>query len=58
MSIKRKGFTLVEIALFLSITALLFAGIIVGTNNSIAQQRYTDAVQNFTELLRSVYPEV
>ena len=55
---KRKGFTLVEIALFLAITGLLFAGIIVGTNNSIFQQRFNDTVQNYTEFLRSIYSEV
>jgi hypothetical protein len=58
MRTKRIGFTLVEIALFLAITALLFVGIMAGTGTSIAQQRYTDTVQNFTELLRSVYSEV
>lgn len=58
MKHKRKGFTLIEIMLFLAITSLLFVGIIVGTNNSIAQQRFTDSVQNFVELLRSVYSEV
>lgn len=55
---KRKGFTLVEIALFLAITGLLFVGIIVGTNNSIFQQRFTDSVQNYAEFLRSIYSEV
>ena len=58
MRTMRKGFTLVEIMLFLAITSLLFVGIIAGTNNSIAQQRFTDSVQNFVELLRSTYSEV
>ena len=58
MSIKRTGFTLIEIVLFLAITGLLFVGIVAGTGNSIAQQRFTDSVQSFTELLRSVYSEV
>ena len=50
MKHKRKGFTLIEIVLFLAITGLLFVGIIVGTNNSIGQQRFTDSVQNFAEV--------
>lgn len=54
----RRGFTLVEVALFLAITAAIFAGIAVGTQNSIFQQRYNDAVQNFAEFLRSVYSQV
>ena len=45
----RRGFTLVEVSLFLAITAAI---------NSIFQQRYNDAVQNFAEFLRSVYSQV
>lgn len=52
------GFTLIEIALFLSVTAVLFVGITVGTNNSIMQQRYYDTVQNYAEFLRSIYSQV
>ena len=58
MKQKRNGFTLVEIALFLAITGLLFMGIIIGTNNSIAGQRFNDSVQNFAELLKTVYSQV
>ena len=58
MSTRRFGFTLIEVALFLAITGLLFVGIAVGTQNSIFQQRFNDAVQNFAEFLRSAYSEV
>lgn len=54
----RRGFTLVEVALFLAITAVIFVSIAVGTQNSIFQQRYSDAVQNFAEFLRSMYSQV
>ena len=54
----RRGFTLVEVALFLAITAAVFVGIAVGTQNSIFQQRYNDSVQNFVEFLRSTYSQV
>ena len=54
----RRGFTLVEVALFLAITAAIFVSIAVGTQNSIFQQRYNDAVQNFAEFLRSMYSQV
>ena len=54
---KRFGFTLIEVALFLAITGALFVGIVIGTQNSIFQQRYNDAVQNFAEFLRSAYSE-
>lgn len=51
----RRGFTLVEVALFLAITGVLFVGITVGVQNSLFQQRYNDSVQSFAEFLRSVY---
>ena len=54
----RRGFTLVEVSLFLAITAAVFVGVAVGTQNSIFQQRYNDAVQNFAEFLRGVYSQV
>ena len=53
----RRGFTLVEVALFLAVTGALFVGVTVGVQNSIFQQRYNDAVQNFAEFLRGVYAE-
>ena len=54
----RKGFTLIEIGLFLAITGLLVAGIMVSTNNSISQQRYNDTPQDFAEFLRGIYSKV
>ncbi len=58
MSKIRRGFTLIEIALFLAVTGALFAGIMIGTQNSIWQQRYNDTIQNFANFLRNVYSEV
>ncbi|MBR3336761.1 MAG: hypothetical protein IKG26_06985 [Bacillus sp. (in: Bacteria)] len=58
MRIIKKGFTLIEVALFLAVTGLLFLGVTVGVQNSIFQQRYNDSVQNFMEFLRGVYSEV
>lgn len=55
---KRKGFTLIEVTLFLGLTGLLFVGIVAGTNNSIVQQRFFDSTQSFAEFLRSVYSQV
>ncbi len=54
----RRGFTLVEVSLFLAITGILFVGIAIGTQNSIFQQRYMDAVQSFAEFLRTTYSQV
>lgn len=57
MSGLKKGFTLIEVALFLVITGALFAAITVGVQNSISQQKFNDAVQNFAEFLRNAYAE-
>ncbi len=58
MSKSRHGFTLIEVALFLAVTAALFVGVTVGVQNSIFQQRYNDSVQNFVEFLRRAYSGV
>ena len=52
------GFTLIEVSLFLAITGALFVSIIVGTQNSIWQQKYNDSVQNFTNFIRNAYAQV
>lgn len=53
----KKGFTLIEVALFLAITGALFVGIVAGVQNSIFQQRTNDSIQNFMEFLRTAYSE-
>ena len=55
---RRCGFTLVEVSLFLAITSLIFVGIVAGTQSSIYQQRYNDAVQSFADFLRNNYSQV
>lgn len=57
MKLFKGGFTLIEVALFLAITGMLFIGVTVGVQNSIYQQRYNDSVQNFIEYLRTLYSE-
>ena len=54
----RRGFTLVEVSLFLAVTGLLFIGIVAGVQGSMSQQRYNDSVQSFAEFLRSAYSQV
>lgn len=58
MAKSKKGFTLIEVALFLVITGALFVAVTVGVQNSITQQRINDSVQNFAEFLRTVYSSV
>lgn len=49
------GFTIIETILFLAIAAMVFTGVIVGTNGAIRRQRYKDAVQSFTDDIRELY---
>ena len=55
---RKKGFTLIEVAIFLVITGALFVAVTVGVQNSISQQRFNDSVQSFVDFLRNVYSEV
>ncbi len=54
----KKGFTLVEVALFLAISGFLVTALITGTNFSISRQRYNDSTQDFVTFLNKVYSEV
>ena len=58
MKRSKLGFTLVEISIFLALSALLFAGTVIALSNSVGQQRFYDATQNFADFLRNVYAEV
>ena len=51
----RRGFTLIEVALFLVVTGALFVAVTIGVQNSIYLQRQNDSVQNFAEFIRSAF---
>lgn len=55
---RRSGFTIIEVTLFLAISAFLIIGLIVGTGATVSRQRYNDSVQDFAEFLRRQYSEV
>lgn len=52
---QKKGFTLLEVSLFLALSGILLVGIIAATRNNIARQRYNNAVQEYADFLRSIY---
>ena len=54
----RRGFTLIEVMLFLAVAAMMFVGVIANTHRNIANQRFSSSVQNFATFLRRVYNEV
>lgn len=53
-----RGFTIIEVMLFLAITGGLFALLMVGVNIGITQQRYLDSVRSYKALLQNQYAEV
>lgn len=53
----KHGFTLIEVALFLAVSAALFVGVMAGMQGAISEQEKNDAVQNFVEFLRSAYSQ-
>lgn len=55
---EKKGFTIIEVMIFLAISGLLLMGVLSGTYLSISRQRYNDSVRGFAEFLRQVYGEV
>lgn len=55
---KRKGFTIVELMLFLAITGALTVGILVGSSVAIGQQRYRDSVNSFKGLIQEQYSQI
>lgn len=55
---KKRGFTIIEVSFFVALSGLLAVGVIVGTANQIAEQRYADATNNFVEFLNTIYGKV
>ncbi len=54
----RRGFTIIEVLLFLSITMLLMAGMFIGTNTNIERERYADSVESVRAFLQEQYEYV
>lgn len=52
---KHPGFTIIEVMLFLAITGLMLAGVMVAINGTVNRQRYVDAVDSFHNYLQSQY---
>jgi len=53
-----RGFTIIEVMLFLAITGGLFAALMIGVNTGITQQRYLDSVRSYKALIQNQYSEV
>ncbi len=53
-----RGFTIIELLLFLGITGLMFVGLMAGVSTNINQQRYRDSVNTFASLVQQQYSAV
>ncbi|MBQ7802607.1 type II secretion system protein [Candidatus Saccharibacteria bacterium] len=53
-----RGFTLLEVSLFLALSGFLMVGLIVGANISVSRQRYNDSVNSLGDFFRGVYSDV
>ena len=51
----RRGFTIIEVMLFLALSGLLLVGILGGLGGNIARQRYSDAVEDIVNMFRDQY---
>lgn len=52
------GFTIIEVMLFLAVTGLMMAGILVSATSSINAQQYRDGVESTRNSIASQYAEV
>lgn len=52
------GFTIIETMLFLAVTGILAAAILVGSGVAIGQQRYRDSVNSLKSYMQQQYSEV
>jgi len=54
----KKGFTFVEVVLFLAITSAIFAMIAGGVSTAVARRRYNETTNDIVEQLRNAYSAV
>lgn len=54
----KKGFTIVEVALALAVTAAMLVAFMATISARVSKERYTDATKGFADAIRKVYSEV
>lgn len=57
-TVSLRGFTIIELMMFVAISGALFASLMIGVNTNITQQRYRGSVVSYGSLLQSQYSEV
>lgn len=54
----RRGFTVVEVMLFLAVTSVMAVGILAGSSIAIDRQRYRDSVYSLKGLMQEQYSQI
>lgn len=55
---KRDGYTIVEVMIFLAISGLMLSMAMIGSGNLARQARYSDSINSFHSMLQRTYEEV
>lgn len=55
---KQTGFTIIEVMLFISVSSLLFVGLVSGMQLMISRARFSDSMVSLKNLIQSQYEEV
>lgn len=55
---QQRGFTIVEVVLFLAVSGFLTVALLTGAGAAVQRQQYRDAVQSFANYLRGQYSHV
>jgi len=55
---QQSGFTVIELVLFVAISGLMAATLLIGTSIAIQRQQYRDSVQSYVSFLRGQYDRV
>lgn len=50
-----RGFTVIEVILFLAVASLMMAGVLVGIGSSVNSQRYNEALYSFEDFIKGQY---
>ena len=53
-----RGFTIIEVMLFLAVTGVLAAGILASVGSTLGLQRYRDAVDGFSSYIQGQYGQI
>lgn len=55
---KQRGFTIIEVTLFLAISSLLLATLVFGMQRMVSQVRFNDSINSLTAYVQAQYEEV